>query len=92
MALCANLVLLIAQPAKTKTHALVVLRDSLFLQSTLLQRLLTPCVRKSVVMERDLSMLVMTETPTTMMAVTINVKLTQAGAAQVEQQHQKVFV
>ena len=44
-----------------------------------------------MVTEKDLSMLVTTETPTIMTAAIINVKSNRNGAVPEEQRHQKVF-
>ena len=81
---------LIALHAETKIPAQAVNLASLNRQKTLA---LSPsqCARKPVVTEKDLSMLVTTETPTIMTAAIINVKSNRNGAVSEEQRYQKVF-
>ncbi len=70
----ANLVQPIAQHAQTKILAQAVLQNSLFHQSISLQLSLTQCVNRSAVMEKDFSMLVMTEIQKIMTVVMISAK------------------
>ena len=74
MEISANLVQHIVPHAQMKILAQAVFQNSLFHQSISLQLSLIQCVNKFAVMEKGLSMLVMTETQKTMTVVMISVK------------------